>query len=116
MLLIDGAHKSGSGWEDLVHENEDGLLGRELDSLSDHVNELPDGQILCRTRLVHVTKGEYRRSTCIRNGARQRAARRGATRRMAGAGVNTGSGNSLKVRGTSSCRWSGCPSYLLFRR
>jgi len=50
MLLIDGAHKSGGRWEDLIYENEDGLLWRELDSLSNDIDKLPDGQILRNTR------------------------------------------------------------------
>ena len=74
MLLIDGAHKSCGRWEDLVHENEDGLLRRELDSLSDNVDKLPHGQILCNSRLVYAPKEEYRRPTCTRNGARKPAA------------------------------------------
>lgn len=52
MFLINGAHKSGGRRENLIHENEDGLLRRELDSLSDNVDKLPNGQILCRTWLV----------------------------------------------------------------
>jgi hypothetical protein len=78
VLLIDGAHKSCGGREDLVHENEDGLLRRELDSLSDNVDELAHGQILCNSGLVYVLKGEYRSPTCAGNGARQPAAHLGA--------------------------------------
>ena len=78
VLLINGAHKSCGRWEDLVHENEDGLFRRELDSLSDNVDELAHGQILCNSGLVYVPKGEYRGPTCTRNGARQPAAHLGA--------------------------------------
>lgn len=74
MLLIDGAHKSCGRWEDFIHENENGLLRRKLDSLSDNVDELPHGQILCNSGLVYVPKGEYRRPTRGRNGARKPAA------------------------------------------
>lgn len=46
MLLIDGAHE-GSGWrQDLVNEDEDGLLRRKLDTFPDHVDELPHSEIL----------------------------------------------------------------------
>lgn len=40
MLLVDGAHERGRGRQDLVDKDEDGLLGRELDTLADHVHEL----------------------------------------------------------------------------
>jgi len=78
VLLIDGAHKSCGRGEDLIHENEDGFLRRELDSLSDNVDELAHGQILCNSGLVYVLKGEYRHPACARNGARQPAACLGA--------------------------------------
>lgn len=45
MFLINATHES-SGWrENLIHEDEDGLLGRELDALTDNVNELADGEV-----------------------------------------------------------------------
>jgi len=71
VLLIDGAHKSCGGWENFIHENEDGLLRREFDSLSDNIDKLSHGQILCNIRLVYVPKGEYKHPTCARSGARQ---------------------------------------------
>lgn len=45
MLLVDAGHERGGWWQDLVHEDEDGLLGRELDTLADDVDELSDGEI-----------------------------------------------------------------------
>lgn len=45
VLLVDAAHKSGRGGKDLVDEDEDGLLGRQLDSLADDVDELANSQI-----------------------------------------------------------------------
>ena len=45
MLLVDAAHQSGGGREDLVHEDEDGLLRGELDSLPDNVDELAYGKV-----------------------------------------------------------------------
>ena len=45
MLLVDAAHES-SGWgKDLIYEDEDGLLGRQLDALANDVNELADGEV-----------------------------------------------------------------------
>jgi hypothetical protein len=45
VLLVDGAHQSSSRWEDFVYEDEDGLLGAELDALADHVDELANGEV-----------------------------------------------------------------------
>lgn len=45
VLLIDRAHQRGGRWQDLVDEDEDGLLGRELDALADDVDELTDSQV-----------------------------------------------------------------------
>lgn len=45
MLLVDGAHESGSWWEDLVDEDEDCLLWAELDALADHVDELANCEV-----------------------------------------------------------------------
>ena len=45
VLLVDAAHKRGGGGQDLVDEDEDGLLGRQLDALADDVDELADGQV-----------------------------------------------------------------------
>lgn len=45
VLLVDGAHKRGSRREHLVDEDEDGLLGRELDALANDVHELADGEV-----------------------------------------------------------------------
>ena len=45
MLLVDAAHEGGAWGQDLVDEDEDGLLGAQLDALADHVDELADGQV-----------------------------------------------------------------------
>ena len=45
VLLVYRAHESSSGWQDLVDEDEDGLLRRKLNPLTDHVDELADGEI-----------------------------------------------------------------------
>lgn len=45
MLLVDAAHESGRGRQDLVDEDEDGLFGRELNSLANNIDELADRQV-----------------------------------------------------------------------
>lgn len=45
VLLIYRAHKSGSRRQDLVDEDEDGFLRRQLNPLANHVDELADGQV-----------------------------------------------------------------------
>ena len=56
MLLIDTAHQRRSRRQDLIHEDEDGLLRRELDALADHVDELPDREI-CRDKIFLLVDG-----------------------------------------------------------
>lgn len=45
MLVVDARHQSGSRRKDFIDEDEDGLFGRQLDSLSNDIDELTDGQI-----------------------------------------------------------------------
>ena len=45
MLLINRAHESSSRWQDLIDEDEDCLLGGQLDALADNVDELTYGQV-----------------------------------------------------------------------
>lgn len=45
VFLVDAAHEGGRWGKHLVNEDEDGLLGGELDSLADDVDELTNGQI-----------------------------------------------------------------------
>lgn len=45
VLLVDTAHEGCGRWQNLIDEDEDSLLGRQLDALSDHVDELPNCQI-----------------------------------------------------------------------
>ena len=56
VLLVYGGHKGRSRRQDLVDEDEDGLLWRELDSLADHVDELADGEI-CRDEVLLLVDG-----------------------------------------------------------
>lgn len=45
MLFIDAAHES-SGWrQDLINEDEDGLLWREFNPFANNVDELAHGEI-----------------------------------------------------------------------
>lgn len=46
MLLVDRAHQSRRRGQDLVHKDEDGLFRSELDSFTDDVDKLADGQVL----------------------------------------------------------------------
>ena len=45
MLLVDGAHKRSSRRQDLIDEDEDGFLRRQLDPLTDDINKLTDGEV-----------------------------------------------------------------------
>jgi hypothetical protein len=45
MLFVDAAHESSSWGQDLIDEDEDGLLGGELDSLADDVDKLAYGKV-----------------------------------------------------------------------
>lgn len=45
VLLVDGGHQSGGRRQQLVDEDEDGLVGGQLDALADDVDELADGQV-----------------------------------------------------------------------
>jgi hypothetical protein len=51
VLLVYRTHQSGGGWKDFIDEDEDGLLGRQLDALADHVDELANGEI-CRYEVL----------------------------------------------------------------
>ena len=45
MLLIDGAHKCGSGRQHFVNEDEDGFLRGKLDAFADNVHELSYSEV-----------------------------------------------------------------------
>lgn len=45
VLFVYRAHKSGCGGQNLVDEDEDGLLRRQLNALADNVDELADGEV-----------------------------------------------------------------------
>lgn len=56
VLLVDAAHKSGRRWQNLVDKDEDGLLGRKLDTLADNVDELADSEV-CRDQVLLLVDG-----------------------------------------------------------
>jgi len=56
VLLVDGAHKRSSRWQDFIDEDEDGLLRAQLDALSDNVDELADGEV-CRHQVLLLIDG-----------------------------------------------------------
>jgi hypothetical protein len=45
VLLIDGAHQSCRRGKDLIYEDEDGLLWRELNTFANNIHKLSDGQV-----------------------------------------------------------------------
>jgi hypothetical protein len=45
MFFIDTAHERGGWWQDLIDEDEDGLLGRELDALANDIDELANSKV-----------------------------------------------------------------------
>lgn len=76
MLFVDGAHESGSWRQHLVDEDENGLLGRELDSLADDVDELAYGEICWDEVLLLVDGRDVRLFDLLANdlGARRSVA------------------------------------------
>ena len=46
VLLVDGRHERGGGWQDVAtHKDEDRLLRTELDALADDVHELAHREV-----------------------------------------------------------------------
>lgn len=58
MLFVDAVHQRSRRGQDFVNEDEDGFLGRELDALSDHVDELADGEVGGNEVLLLVDGGD----------------------------------------------------------
>lgn len=58
MLVVDRAHQRGRRRQHFIDEDEDGLLGAQLDSLSDHIDELADRQIRGNEVLLLVDCGD----------------------------------------------------------
>jgi hypothetical protein len=45
MLLVDATHQGRSRRQHLIHEDENGLLGRQLDALANYVDELSNSKV-----------------------------------------------------------------------
>jgi hypothetical protein len=60
VLFVDAAHERGSRRENLVHKDEDSLLGAELDALANNIYELTDGQICGDEILLLVDSSDVR--------------------------------------------------------
>eukprot|EP00243_Klebsormidium_subtile_P012889 TRINITY_DN8130_c0_g1_i1.p1 TRINITY_DN8130_c0_g1~~TRINITY_DN8130_c0_g1_i1.p1 ORF type:complete len:105 (+),score=6.33 TRINITY_DN8130_c0_g1_i1:466-780(+) len=45
MFLVDRGHKGRCWWKNIVHEDEDSLLGAQLDPLPDDVHKLTHSQV-----------------------------------------------------------------------
>lgn len=56
VLLVYRAHQRGSGWQHLVDEDEDGLFRRQLDALTNHIDELADRQV-CGDKVLLLVDG-----------------------------------------------------------
>lgn len=56
MLFVDTAHDRSCRGEDLIYEDEDGLLRRKLDTFADDVDELADGKV-CRHQVLLLVDG-----------------------------------------------------------
>jgi hypothetical protein len=60
VLFVDAAHESSGGRKDFIHKNEDGLLGSELDALSDNIAELTNRQVRRHKILLLVYRADVR--------------------------------------------------------
>jgi hypothetical protein len=60
VLLVNGAHQGSSWWQNLIDKDEDGLLWRELDTLSDDIYELSDRQVRWDKIFLLVDCGDVR--------------------------------------------------------
>jgi hypothetical protein len=60
VLLVDAAHQGGSRRQYLIDKDEDSLLGRQLDALADHIDELADGEICGNQVLLLVDSSDVR--------------------------------------------------------
>lgn len=60
MFFVDAAHEGGSRWNDLLHINEDRLLGRKLYALPNNIDKLANGEIGWNKVLLLVDRGDIR--------------------------------------------------------
>lgn len=45
VLFVNAAHERSGGWQHLIDEDEDRLLGAQLDALPNDIDELTDSQV-----------------------------------------------------------------------
>ena len=60
VFFVDAAHQSSCRGQDLIDEDEDGLLGRQLNTLADDVDELADGKVCGDEVLLLVDSSDVR--------------------------------------------------------
>jgi hypothetical protein len=74
VLLVDAAHQGRSRWQDLINEDEDGLLRRQLNSLADDVDKLAYGQVGGDQILLLIDGGDVALLDLLANNLWQRQA------------------------------------------
>lgn len=117
VLLIYRAHESGGRRQDLINEDEDGLLRRQLDALADHVDELSDGQVGGYQVLLLVDGRDIRLLDLLADNLRLLAAAHGGGNEQV-RGKRTGMRSLYfwRMRSASALRFSnGCSSLNLER-
>jgi hypothetical protein len=72
VLLVDAAHEGGGGRQDLVDEDEDGLLRGEFDAFADDVDKLADGEVCWYQVLLLVDRGDVALLDLLANDLRVR--------------------------------------------
>lgn len=60
VLLVDAAHESSRRRQDLVDEDEDGLLGRQLNALADDIDKLANREVRGDEVFLLVDGGDIR--------------------------------------------------------
>ena len=127
VLLIDAAHQGGGRRQDLVDEDEDGLLGGQLDALADHVHELANGEVGWHEVLLLIDRRDVRLLDLLaddRDAVRvllalergRRVSWRSLWKMGKGDGGGQGRWERLTMRSASALRFSkGCSSLNLDR-
>ena len=128
VLLVDGAHQSRSRRKYLIDEDENGLLWRELDALSDDIDELADSQIRwdqvlllvdsCNIRLLDLLADNLSKKFCQQSHQNKEKKNAGGDSDKRSKFVHTGmrSVYFCRMRSASALRFSkGCSSLNLER-
>lgn len=115
VLLVYRAHESGSGRQDLIDEDEDGLLRRQLDALADNVDKLADGKVGGNQVLLLVDGRDVRLLDLLADDLLLLAAR-SCVEKAAGRRTGMRSLYFWRMRSASALRFSkGCSSLNLER-